>query len=264
MSSDGVCVPFLLVEDDPLLGATMRRYLGRWSSDVRLAETCAQALAAWAGMPKGVVLMDYRLPDGFGTAVVASMRAKGRADPVICMTGEAETIGEEERLSLGIARVMGKPIKLDELRAELDRLGAGASAPAVAKKAGARERGKYRRIRWRGGLTGRRVADACRAARSEAWVALDVTDAGEAEPAAWRGLCAWAGWLSAEGGRLCLVARNPDCLARMRREVGRYVDVVESLESVEMQASRLTGDAERRQLLELLAASRKAETADGG
>ena len=262
MTSEKTIRTFLLVEDDPLLGATMRRYLARWSEDVRVAETCAQALAAWAAMPSGVVLMDYRLPDGFGTDVVAAMREKGRADPVLCMTGEAESLSPELQRDLGVSRVLCKPVKLDALRDELDRL--GGAAAAVPARAAVRARGKFRTVRWRGAWAGARVARAGRAARNELWVALDLTDAGEAEPAAWRGVCAWAGWLSGAGGRLCVVAGRPEALARVRREVGAYVDVVGSVGEVEVQAARLTGRAERRQLLDLLAATRKGSSANAG
>ena len=40
MTSERDRLVILLVEDDPLLSTTMRRYLERWSDDVRLAETC--------------------------------------------------------------------------------------------------------------------------------------------------------------------------------------------------------------------------------
>ncbi len=256
MTSDPIARTILLVEDDPLLGATMRRYLERWSSDVRVAETCAEAVAAWAAMPPGIALVDYRLPDGYGTDAISTMRAKGREDPAICMTGEAENVSPELQAALRIRRVLGKPVKLDVLRQELDAL--EGEAPRAASPSGETcvrlRKGKFRQILWRGPLSARRMACACKAARSERWVAVDVTRAGEAEPAAWRGLCAWSGWLSGIGGRLCVVTGDGDQLARVRREVGEYVDVVESVATVEAQAARLTGEAERRQLLGLVAA----------
>ena len=255
----------LLVEDDPLLSTTMRRYLERWSDDVRLAETCAQAIAAWSAMPSGLVLMDYRLPEGFGTDGIARMRDKGRRDPVLCMTGESEIILPEMQKSLGIHRVLGKPVMLDVLRPELDALGGAAARPAhpAGRGRAVRPCGKFRHIRWRGPLTARRVDRLCKAAKAEVWVALDVSRAGDAEPDAWRKLCAWSGWLSGAGGRLCLIAQDAERRSRVQREVGGYVDVLASTTAIEAQASRLTGEAERRQLMGLVAASGKRKTADG-
>ena len=264
MTSDRSRHIILLVEDDPLLSTTLRRYLERWSDDVRLAETCAQSIAAWSAMPSGLVLMDYRLPDGFGTEVIARMREKGRRDTVICMTGEAEAISPELQQSLGIHRVLGKPVMLDVLRPELDAL-AGASAraaPSSGRGRKGRSCGKFRQIQWRGPLTGRRVARLCKAAKGELWMALDVTRAGEAEPDAWRRLSAWSGWLSGAGGRLCLIARNPAQRLRVEREVGGYVDVLDSPATLEAQAARLTGEAERRQLRDMIATLGRRETPD--
>lgn len=264
MTSERDRLVILLVEDDPLLSTTMRRYLERWSDDVRLAETCEQARAAWSAMPPGLVLMDYRLPDGFGTDVIARMRDKGRGDPVLCMTGEAETITMDRQRSLGIHRVLGKPVMLDVLRPELDALGGAArSARSTGRGRMVHPCGKYRHVQWFGPLTGRSVERLCKAAKSETWVALDVTRVRDAEPEAWRRLCAWAGWLSGSGGRLCLIVQEPERRQQVAREVGDYMDVLGSTRMLEIQSTRLTGAAERRQLMNLITVPARTEPADG-
>ena len=264
MTSDARLPIILLVEDDPLLSTTMRRYLERWSGDVRLAETCAQAVAAWRAMPAGVVMMDYRLPDGFGTDVIARLRRDGRTDPVVCMTGEAESIPPELQKALDIRRVLGKPVMLDVLRPELDALGGAArSARSTGRGRMVHPCGKYRHVQWFGPLTGRRVERLCKAAKSETWVALDVTRVRDAEPEAWRRLCAWAGWLSGSGGRLCLIVQEPERRQQVAREVGDYMDVLGSTRMLEIQSTRLTGAAERRQLMNLITVPARTEPADG-
>ena len=265
MSSERSIPLILLVEDDPLLGTTMRRYLGRWSDDVRVAETCAEAVAIWSAMATGVVMMDYRLPDGFGTDVIARMREKGRTDTVICMTGESEAISADVQKSLGIQKVLGKPVMLDSLRPELDGLGSAVvrSVPVSGGGKSVRPYGKFRPLQWRGPLTGFRVDRLCKAAKNELWVALDMTRAGDAEPTAWRRLCAWSGWLSGTGGRLCLIVRDPTKKEQFAKEIGAYVDVLADTTTIEAQAARLTGATERRQLLDLVAASGRRVKANG-
>ncbi len=264
MTSDRGRHIILLVEDDPLLSTTLRRYLERWSDDVRLAETCAQAIDAWSAMPSGLVLMDYRLPDGFGTDVVSRMREKGRRETVLCMTGEAESISPEFQKSLGIHRVLGKPVMLDVLRPELDTLSSVSASPAPRSRRGREGRscGKFRLIQWHGPLTGDRVDRLCTVAKGELWVALDVTRAGEAHPDAWPRLSAWSGWLSGAGGRLCLIAREPSQRLRVEREVGGYMDVLDSTATLEAQSVRLIGAAERRQLRDLITTFGRRETPD--
>ncbi len=265
MTSDHRLPMILLVEDDPLLSTTMRRYLERWSGDVRLAETCAQAVAAWRAMPAGVVMMDYRLPDGFGTDVIARMRRDGRNDPVVCMTGEAESIPPELQQALVIRRVLGKPVMLDALRPELDALGEAVPVPqpAAAARRKARTSGSYRLLTWRGPLTGARVLRLCKAAREVQRVALELSGRGEGDAEAWRNLSAWAGWLSSTGGHLCLVVREETQRQGVKQSVGDYVDVLGDAALIGAQAARLTGGAERRQLMNLLNTAGRRSPSDG-
>ena len=265
MTSDARLPIILLVEDDPLLSTTMRRYLERWSGDVRLAETCAQAVAAWRAMPAGVVMMDYRLPDGFGTDVIARLRRDGRTDPVVCMTGEAESIPPELQKSLDIRRVLGKPVMLDVLKPELNALGDAVPSPrpAAAARRKVRTSGSYRLLTWRGPLTGPRVLRLCTAAQKVPRVALDLTREAEGEPAGWRNLCAWSGWLSSTGGHLCLVVRDPARRGRVEKAVSGYVDVVGDTAMIGAQSTRLTGEAERRQLMHLLNETGRRTPSDG-
>ncbi len=247
--------PVLLVEDDPLLAATMRRCLERLSDDVRVAETCAEAIAAWTALAgEGIVLMDYRLPDGTGTEVIARMRAAGRRDPVICMTAESERITPEVSDQLEIQMILGKPVMLDALREALATFAVPVAYPVGASPVRRpRRAGKFRHLVWQGRLTGQRVARLCRAAKDETWVALDVAGmTGVGEDAAWRGLCAWSGWLSSAGGRLCVVATDPVCRALVEKAAGAYLDVVSGVDALVAQSARLTGAAERRQLLGLI------------
>lgn len=244
----------LLVEDDPLLAATMRRYLEKITGDVRCADTIAAAAAAWRDMRAGIILMDYRLPDGRGTDIVARMREEGRNDPVICLTGESEVVTPDLQQALRIHAVLSKPVVLEELRAAIlalashDDAAGGESRPQRVQRIG-----KYRRIVWHGAVRGNRVARLCRAAKDELWVVVELSAWKDADAAGWRGFCAWAGWLSSRGGRLCLLVGQPDLRQQAEVEVGDFLDVVADADALLFQGSRLTSAAERRQLLNALA-----------
>jgi CheY-like chemotaxis protein len=264
MISDRVHMPILLVEDDPLLGATMRRHLERFADDVRHAETVAAARNCWSALSTAIILMDYRLPDGKGTDLISQMRAQGREDPVIFMTGESEVLTPDVVDQLAIHQVLVKPVMLDALRETLTALPALQTRKAPAHRRSTRRAGKFRHVCWRGELTGPRVARLCRAAQGESWVALDVDRAQMGDEAGWRGLCAWSGWLSGAGGRLSLVAANPQQRESVRAAVGEYVDIVPEIAVLSAQGNRLTGTAERRQLLRLVGlAHTSGDFADG-
>lgn len=264
MISNSVNPVILLVEDDPLLGMTMRRYLEQWSSDVRCAETGAQAEEIWSSMPlSGIVLMDYRLPDARGTDVIARMRKRGHAETVICMTAESEVITPEQREALAIQHVLDKPVILETLREALNAL--DIQAPVKGNhthERAPRSIGRYRHIRLRGAVNETRIARLVKAASDEVWIALDLSDAGRPDNNAWSALCAWAGWLSSSGGRLYLVDQNPNRRRQIEDRAGAYVDVLDDVSRLRAQSARLTGEAERRQLLNMRLSSDKKEAAD--
>ncbi len=243
----------LVVEDDPLLGATLRRQVERLSPDgcvVHSAEDCSEAETAWASLKPRLVLMDYRLPDGFGTDVVAAMRKRGYREPVIFMTAESEQLTEERCRELMIERVIQKPVTAAQLQDAL--IPAAPRTPVVPLSTVERRIGRFRRIRIQGRFSETRLARLLRAARGERWVVLDAGKVEDASETVMRGICAWAGWLSAQGGRLCLLARTPAARQHFGEGVGRYVDVLNDPDALDAAARRLTGAAERTQLLDLL------------
>ncbi|HAS83691.1 MAG TPA: hypothetical protein DCS43_13720 [Verrucomicrobia bacterium] len=257
MSSEAIGT-ILVVEDDPLLGATLRRQVERLSADgcvVHRAEDCSEAETAWASLKPRLVLMDYRLPDGFGTDVVAAMRKRGYREPVIFMTAESEQLTEERCRELMIDRVIQKPVTAAQLQEALTPTEPKAPATLPVE----RRIGRFRRIRIKGHFTEARLARLLRAAREERWVVIDAGAVEDATEAVMRGICAWAGWLSAQGGRLCLLARTPDAQQHFGEGVGRYVDVLNDLDALDATARRLTGAAERTQLLDLLRFARNPQ-----
>lgn len=105
----------LLVEDDPLVGCTIRKCLERNDYFVQEVGDCASAERTWLSSGMDMVVMDYRLPDGFGVDVVRRMRERGVMTPVICLTAESEKITPDVVGELGISAVLDKPVDFDVL-----------------------------------------------------------------------------------------------------------------------------------------------------
>lgn len=250
MTSEETGKSILLVEDEALLATTLRRQIERLfgTACVHTAETCAQAESAWTCLNPDVVLMDYRLPDGVGTDVVAAMRKRGYREPVICMTAESEQISGPLRTTLAIDLVLTKPVTAAALQAAL----ASVRQTVTPSTRTDHRIGRFRRIKLSKSLTAMRITRLLRAAQSERWIALDIGTLAHADDAALRGLCAWAGWLSSRGGRLCLLAQSPSVMQYFQTRIGTFVDVLNSPDRLLAQEHRLTGAAERRQLLKVL------------
>lgn len=252
MSCEVFPYPILLVEDDPLPAATMKRYLSRLSTDVQVAETADQAENAWRANPPGLVLMDYRLPDGLGTDVVAKQRAKGFREPVICMTGEAEMISETMRKNLEIHSVLNKPVMLDMLRETILELAETKDSVSVQDRQSqekVRRIGKFRIVHLPKQLSKRNFERLSMAARNETWLALDVSKTTEVDTAVWPDLCALAGWFSSKGGRMYLIAQPEEQCARIKSFVGSYIEVFPHTDRLRVEGARLTGALERKALL---------------
>jgi DNA-binding NtrC family response regulator len=88
----------LLVDDDDANTLTLSALLEETGFDVRTATSCAQARRCLAGeRPFAVILVDGRLPDGTGGALLPEIRA---ADPnawVILYTGQDDLLHNAHR-----------------------------------------------------------------------------------------------------------------------------------------------------------------------
>ncbi len=101
----------LLVEDNPVNAELARTLLERDCFEVVHAATAESALRLAQDVRPNVVLMDLRLPDADGLAVVRSLRA----DPtfaqtaIIALTAYAMARDEEEALAAGCDGFIVKP-----------------------------------------------------------------------------------------------------------------------------------------------------------
>jgi two-component system, OmpR family, response regulator QseB len=124
----------LLVEDDPMIGASVQTGLRQdgfsvdWLRDGRAAE------AALAAHTYDIVLLDLGLPGKRGDALLAGLRRAGNAVPVLIITARDAVSERIAGLDAGADDYIVKPFDLDELAARMravHRRRAGRADPVI-------------------------------------------------------------------------------------------------------------------------------------
>ncbi|MGQ0658221.1 MAG: response regulator [Chromatiales bacterium] len=125
----------LIVEDDPMIGAALRRGLQQegysvdWIRDGRGATTVAET------EPYALLILDLGLPGKDGMQVLAGLRRRHRDVPVIIVTARDSRADRIKGLDLGADDYVVKPFDLDELGARIRavlRRHAGRAEPLIS------------------------------------------------------------------------------------------------------------------------------------
>src|SRR3954463_13196110 len=109
----------LLVEDDPMIGASVQKGLRQdgfsvdWVRDGRAAESAA------AANPYDLILLDLGLPRKRGDQVLASLRRAGNTTPVLIIPARDAVSDRIAGLNAGADDYIVKPFDLDELAARI-------------------------------------------------------------------------------------------------------------------------------------------------
>jgi two-component system torCAD operon response regulator TorR len=107
----------LIVEDDPIVSAILTASLTLAGYQVRQVETGDAARESFAANPSDLVLIDIRLPDGLGHAVVRDLQALG--DPAVIFLTSMGRVEDRIR-GLNMADdYLVKPVDLGELHARV-------------------------------------------------------------------------------------------------------------------------------------------------
>ncbi len=112
----------LLVEDDVMIGDSVRQGLRQdgftvdWARDGRAAEL------ALANEVYELLLLDLGLPKKEGLDVLATLRRKGNAIPVVILTARDAVADRVRGLDAGADDYLVKPFDLDELAARIRAL----------------------------------------------------------------------------------------------------------------------------------------------
>jgi DNA-binding response OmpR family regulator len=109
----------LLVEDDPALAREIVRVLEREGWALDHVACLAEAFEAVIQYPYRAILLDRRLPDGDGIALVPAARSRPSAPSIIFLTARDEVADRIEGLDAGADDYLVKPFALQELLARL-------------------------------------------------------------------------------------------------------------------------------------------------
>jgi len=112
----------LVIEDDPQFRLTLTAYLEDSGYTVLEAANGLEGLEVFTLARPDIVLTDLRMPQLDGLGVIAAVKARSPATPVIAITGTRDLLAEEDALGLGAWRCLFKPIEdLSDLDAAIER-----------------------------------------------------------------------------------------------------------------------------------------------
>lgn len=112
----------LVVEDDEVVQSAVARAL---RADGHAVTTASDLACARELVVSGVdlIVLDLRLPDGFGLDLCRELRRDGATAPILVLTALSQVARRVEGLDAGADDFLAKPFALAELRARVRALG---------------------------------------------------------------------------------------------------------------------------------------------
>jgi cobalt-zinc-cadmium efflux system membrane fusion protein len=123
--------PILIVDDDEVLGQILSRVLTQQGYPVERAADAAQALVQADRQPPRLALLDLCLPDQDGIDLANQLKQRVPGLPLILMTAYPLSLREHPERVQGFAKVLTKPLNLQELRQAVAAALNGHAAPAA-------------------------------------------------------------------------------------------------------------------------------------
>jgi two-component system response regulator QseB len=124
----------LLVEDDPMIGASVQRGLKQDGYTVDWVRDGVAAELALSSEAHELILLDLGLPRKSGLELLAGWRRKGVSLPVLVITARDSVADRVKGLDVGADDYLVKPFDLDELSARvraLMRRKSGRATPVI-------------------------------------------------------------------------------------------------------------------------------------
>jgi signal transduction histidine kinase/CheY-like chemotaxis protein len=117
----------LMVEDTPINQTLQTILLNRMGFEVTLANNGLEGITAFKGSTFDLVLMDIQMPEMGGVEATQAIRQleksrQARPTPIIAVTANALKGDREQYLAAGMDGYVSKPISLDVLKSEIQRV----------------------------------------------------------------------------------------------------------------------------------------------
>jgi DNA-binding NtrC family response regulator len=111
----------LIVDDEPDLRESMRRFLESKGCDTAMASSCDIAEQVCRTTRPDIAVLDYSLPDGNALELIPRLRAIDQSIPVIILTGYGSIELAVEAIKLGADQFLTKPLELSALMVLIQR-----------------------------------------------------------------------------------------------------------------------------------------------
>jgi DNA-binding NtrC family response regulator len=111
----------LIVDDEPDVRESMRRFLESKGCDTAMASSCDIAEQVCRTTRPDIAVLDYSLPDGNALELIPRLRAIDQSIPVIILTGYGSIELAVEAIKLGADQFLTKPLELSALMVLIQR-----------------------------------------------------------------------------------------------------------------------------------------------
>ncbi|MEZ5561058.1 MAG: response regulator [Pseudomonadales bacterium] len=111
----------LVVDDDAVFRDVLVRAFRRRGFDTGAADSVAAALAEIDREPPELAVVDLKLTDGSGLAVIAALRAASSETRIVVLTGYASIATAVEAVKLGATNYLTKPATPEEILRALEQ-----------------------------------------------------------------------------------------------------------------------------------------------
>jgi DNA-binding NtrC family response regulator len=112
----------LIIDDEVTLAKNTARFLEKSNHDVITAATAMEGVKLFTENLPDIIVLDYKLPDKDGLAVIADIRELDANVPIIMVTGHGSITLAVNAMKAGANDLMTKPIALSDLRDRISQL----------------------------------------------------------------------------------------------------------------------------------------------
>jgi two-component system OmpR family response regulator len=126
-------VNILIIDDDDEVGSTLTAVLQRRGHTVTATTSGREGLALAAAAAYDIVILDVRMPEMDGFAVLRALRAQGCTSGVIMLTGQGDVEEAVEASRLGADDYLPKPVRMAGLERVLASVAAASRRPPATQ-----------------------------------------------------------------------------------------------------------------------------------